>query len=256
MRPRDEKAVSEAVGYIIMVTIVFIAIGLVFTNFVPAADDTEVTEHTKNTERVFSVLQSNIYEIVENGVPSRGSEMRLKDGTLSTERDVSEMNVTIQTSSPPDIERFVGTTHVTYETGAGTLSYENGAIFRRTSTGDAVMIEEPRWRIQEEGPIIMPMVLARGAETVGGNQVVLMEASSTRRVARYRLDSANATDSEEVELEMQSPNAAGWNRYFEDLSAARVDSFDAAENELTVTIDDIDDRTLIYSETLIRMRLE
>jgi len=255
MTPRDEEAVSEVIGYILIVTVVFIAIGLVFANFVPAAGEAEVTEHTENTERVFSVLQSNVYEIVENGVPSRGSEMRLKDGTLSTERDVSGMNVTINVDGSPDIERFLGTTHVTYETDAGTLSYENGAVFRRTN-GNSVMIEEPRWRIEEDGPVILPMVLARGADTVGGDQAILIEASSTRRVSRYSLDSTNATDSEEVELEIESPNADGWNRYFEDLSAAEVDSFDADNDKLTVTIDDIGDRTLIYTETLVRMRLK
>ena len=254
MTQSDEKAVSEVVGYILMVAIVFIAIGMVFANFIPAADDAEVAEHTKNTERVFSVLQSNIYEMIENGVPSRGIEMRLKDGTLSTQRDTSQMNVTIDTGSDT-IERFPGTQHVTYETDAGTLSYENGAVFRRSGRGNSVMIEEPRWRIEEDGPVILPIVAASGSDTVSGNPVVLIEVSENQAVAQYRLDPANVTAAEEVEIEITSPNADGWNRYFEEVDGAEVDSFDEDENEVVVIIDDIDDRDLIYTETVIRMRL-
>jgi flagellin-like protein len=252
----DERAVSEVVGYILMLTIVFIAIGMVFANFVPAADDAEVAEHTKNTERVFSVLQSNIYEMIENEVPSRGAEMRLKGGTLSTDRDASRVNVTIDVDGSPDIERFPGTGHVSYETDSGTISYEGGAVFRRSNTGESVMIEEPRWRIQEDGPVILPMISTNGEETVGGDQVALMEATRNQRAAQYRLDPANATASEEVELEIDSPNADGWNRYFEELEAAEVDRFDEDENELVVIIDDIDDRTLIYTEAIITVRIK
>ena len=256
MTQRDEKAVSEVIGYIIMLTIVFIAIGLVFSNFIPAADEAEVSEHTKNTQRVFSVLQSNIYEIVENDVPSRGAEMRLKGGTLSTERDASSVNVTIDTPlGSGDIERFPGTEHVTYETDAGTISYEGGAVFRRSITGESVMIEEPRWRIEEDGPVILPMVTTNGGETISGNQVALIEATRSSRSTQYRLDSANATASQEVEIEINSPNADGWNRYFQDIDAVEVDSFDEEENELGVTIDDINDRTLIYTEAVITVRI-
>lgn len=254
MTPRRDEAISEVIGYIIMVTIVFIAIGLVFANFIPVADDAEVAEHAKNTERVFTVLQSNVYEIVENEVPSRGAEMRLKDGTLSTERETSRTNVTIYTGSD-DIERFTGTRHVTYETDSGTISYENGAVFRRSGSGNSVMLSEPRWHIEEDGPIIMPIVSAGGSDTVSGDEVALIEVTKNQRVEQFRLDSENATAADKVELEITSPNAEGWNRYFEELDEADVDSFDDDANEVVITIDDIDDRKLIYTETTIRMRI-
>ena len=255
MTPSDQEAVSEIIGYIVMVTIVFIAIGLVFANFVPAASDAEVREHTKNTERVFTVLQSNVYEIVENDVPARGAEMRLKDGTLSTERSETGVNVTIDVGGGKEIERFPSTQHVTYETDAGIVSYEGGAVFRRSGFGDSAMLEEPRWRIEEEGPVILPMVLARGGDTVGGDQVALIEASKNQGVAGYRLGPKNTTAAEEVEIEMASPNADAWNEYFQDTEGAEVESFDEDSNELTVIIDDIGDRTLIYTESVITMRI-
>lgn len=256
MTSGEEEAVSEIVGYIIMVTIVFIAIGLVFANFIPAADDAEVAEHTKNTQRVFTVLQANIYEIVENEVPSRGAEMRMKGGRLSTELETSRTNVTIDTPViSGDIERFTGTRHVTYETGSGTISYENGAVFRRSGDGRSVMISEPRWRIEEDGPIILPIVMAGGSDTVGGEEVALIEATKNQRVKQFRLDPENATAAQEVELEITSPNADGWNRYFENLEEADVDSFDEDANEVVVTISGIGGRNLIYTETTIRMRI-
>ena len=253
-RSNDEKAVSEVVGYVIMVTIVFIAIGIVFANFVPAADDAEVAEHTKNTERVFSVLQANIYEVVENEVPSRGAEMRLKGGELSTARDISRTNVTIE-GGGNEIERSTGTRHVTYETDAGTISYENGAVFRQAPDGTSVMIEEPRWRIKDEGSIILPMVSLGGSDTLGGDRVALIETTRNERVEQFRLDSTNATDARSVELEITSPNADGWNTYFDGLDAAEVVSFDDDENEIVVTLNGIDDQTLIYTQNVLRVRI-
>ncbi len=258
MRDNDKGAISEVIGYVIIVSVVFIAIGLVFTNVIPILDDTEQAEQTKNAERVFSVLQENVEEITKNEVPSRGTEIRLKDGRLTAMRDTSIINVTIESGAVPSgtpIERTIGTRHITYETEAGVLSYENGAVFRRDAQGNAAMLEEPDWRIKEDGPVIIPMVsLGGNTETVSGGVASILTTENSG-ISEFGLDTANATESEEVDLEIESPNAEAWKRYAEDLEGAEVVS--SSDDEVVIEIDglDIDDRTLIYTESSISLRI-
>jgi len=251
----DTGAISEVIGFVVVVSVVFIAIGLVFTSVIPILDDVEQAEQTKNTERVFSVLQENVEEITKNEVPSRGTEIRLGNGRLTAMRDTSIINVTIQsTAAPSDIERSIGTRHLTYETEAGVLSYENGAVFRRDKQGNSAMLEKPDWRVKEDGPVILPMVsLGGNTDTVSGGVATVLTTGSTR-VAGFGLDTANATEAEKVELKIESPNAEAWERYAEDLEGAEVDS--SSDDEVVIIIDDIDGRTLIYTERFISLRIE
>lgn len=255
---KDQEGVSEIVGYVIMLTIVLIAIGLVFANVVPVLDDTEETEHTKNSQRVFSVIQGNVGEIIENDVPSRGAEMSLKGGKLSVQQEATRLNVTINNTAGNEVynssdQLLPGSTlfirHITYDTDAGTVSYENGAVIRSDSNGNSVMLEEPRWRIEEDGPVILPMIATRGRGTLSGNQVALIQ---TTQVGRSSLDAQNATDVDTVELEMKSPNADAWNGYLEGEENVDVTSFEDGE---VVAVIDLNDQNLIYTENLITVRV-
>jgi hypothetical protein len=251
----DAKAVSEVIGYVVVVSVVLIAIGLVFVNVIPVLGDTEQAEQTKNAQRVFSVLQENVEEITRKGVPSRNTEIRLGDGRLTAMRDTSVINVTIETdvAGGTTVERSIGTRHLTYETEAGVISYENGAVFRRDTQGNAAMLEEPNWRVKEDGAVILPMVSLGGrTEAVSGGIATIVTTESTN-IAQFRLDNANATESTEVELEMESPNADAWKRYAKDLEGAEVAS--SSDGEVTILIDDIDDRALIYTEVFIGVRI-
>lgn len=246
----DTEAISEVIGYVVVVSVVFIAIGLVFINVIPILDDTEQAEQTKNVERVFLVMQENVEEMIEKQIPSRNTEIRLGDGTVTAMRDTSTINVTIETGivgSP--IERSIGTRHLTYKTESGIISYENGAVFRRDTQGNTAMLEEPNWRVKEDGPVILPMVSLGGStDTVSGGIATIVTTKSTN-IAPFRLDNTNATEADEVELEIESPNAEAWKRYAEDLEGAEVTS--SSDGEVNILIDNINDRTVIYTENLI-----
>lgn len=248
----NDRAVSEVIGFVIIVGIVFTSIGIVYFNAIPALEVAEDQEHTENSERVFSVLQYNINEISEKGIPKRGTEMRMKDGSLTTIDGVASINVTIDGSSGTyntskgDLEGPVGTNRISYETPTAKISYENGAVFRTSDDGEtAGMISEPGWRIKDEGPIIISQTAILGASSVAGDGIARIEAEAFR-------DTGNVTEadpSNEIEIRMNSTYAGAWARYFERQEG--VDSSDITGPtgyELTVEID-ASDQKIIYSET-------
>lgn len=248
----DDRAVSEVIGFIIIVGIVFTSIGIVYFNAIPALEVAENQQHTENSERVFSVLKYNLNEIAQKGVPERATEMRMKGGTLTTIDGVTRINVAIENSSveyntsEDELGGTVNTNRMSYKTSTAKIAYENGAVFRTSDDGEtAGMISEPGWRIEDEGPIILPQIAVLGASSVGGDGVARIESEELGRLGN--VTEPYPSDPYEIEIRINSTYANAWGRYFN-----RTDGVDSVtrpdEDELTVTIDASDQR-ILYSKT-------
>jgi hypothetical protein len=256
----DNKAVSEVIGFVLVLGIVFASIGIVYFNAIPALEVTENQEHTKNAERVFSVLQYNINDIAEKEVPERSTEMRMKGGTLTTVDGVTTINVTIENgssgveynTSDGDLGGPIGTNRISYETPAAKVAYENGAVFRTSDDGEtAGMISEPNWRIEDEGPIIISQVAILGASTVSGDGVSGITSEAFRKLGNFTQEDP----SNEIEIRMDSTYAGAWERYF-----VRQDGIDSSDvtrptgNKVNVEIDAAGQK-IVYSETEVSVEI-
>ena len=243
----SDRGVSEVIGYIIIMGIVFASIGTVYVNLFPILDDSRSYEHTKNAERVFSVLQSNIEELVENEVPKRGAEMRLKGGTLAVEGTNSSLNITVEDSGGDEIyNSTVNYNPISYETDTGRIVYENGAVMRSTSQGSA-MLDEPDWELEDDGAVILPQIPTFGRAEIAGDGTVLIEA--TRQSSGFT--NITSEGDRTVYLNVTSENRRAWESYLSSLGGIDPSDVDTPDSDTVTAEFEVDDgRTVIYSETI------
>lgn len=249
-----ESAVSEVIGYVIILGIVFLVFGLIFFNATALFSDTEDAERLENAQRSFTVLQSNVEEVVFGESPRKTTQVRLSGGSVSVGSERTRMILEVggeevrnRTLSP-----------IEYTFGDEGVTYENGAVFRQ-SVGDVAMASEPGWVIRDNtisrDIVSIPGIRTFGGGSVGGGSTVSVRTESAGDAFVVSNDTANTAN-----VTLVSENAVAWNRYFEDLedeNELTVDNrtYVPGDNrvELDMSIDS--DQTLIYVERPIRVRL-
>ena len=144
----NEKAVSEAIGFILILGIVISGIGLVTLYGYPVLVKEQSNTDVKNMERAMIVIQNDMKSLCFKNVPYKESTLQVSGGTLEV--------IGSTVGAKPEFEiSGAGFNTITFHPGAliyrsdrGTevITLENGAVMTRQedATGSA-MLAEPRW---------------------------------------------------------------------------------------------------------------
>jgi len=246
---KDESAVSEVIGYVIILGIVFVVFGLIFFNATTLFSETEETERLENAQRGLTVLQSNVEEIVFGDSPRRTTQVRLSGGSVSVGSQRTRVNLSVD----GEVVRNRTLSPIEYTFNDEGVSYENGAVFRRTLSG-TVMASEPGWVIRDD-MVSISTVRTFGGGSLGGESTVSVRTESAGDAFVVSNDTVNT-----VNVTLTSENAVAWNRYFEDLEAENAGTVDnvtyiPGDNRVRMDMSIDPDQTFVYVERPIRVRL-
>lgn len=146
---KNNEGVSEAIGFLIMFTIVLTGIAMVSLVGYPMLLETQISSDERNMEQAMIAIQNDMKILTFSNVPFRDSTIKVSGGTMTTIDNGSSGQkfsihddagiVNIPEYKPGEIQ---------YESDEGTavLTLMNGAIVRRNKFQDgSVMIAEPRW---------------------------------------------------------------------------------------------------------------
>ena len=237
-----DRGVSEVLGYVLIFALVTGTIAIVFTIGVGGLQDTQQAEQVNNVERAFDVFGHNLEHMHERQAPSRATEIRLIDGTLTYG---SSVNVTLEIDNEEEYSASVYPRPLEYHSDGGTeISYEAGAIFR--SDGDSnVMLSEPKFDIREDRtvlPVVRTMRTSGSVEQARGDQIVLVVGSHRGTIVNPSLvDGASESrepvpvENDVVTLTISTERADAWGRYFE--AQEHVTVVEVTDDEVVVTID-------------------
>jgi hypothetical protein len=164
----DERAQSEVIGYVIVASAVIVATGSVALFGVTALEDVREATITDNGEQAVQSIADDVNALVQGRALSRTTQVTLESGELETGDTVT---VTV-TAEGGDVGIPPGTTEtlvdgrefrpIVYESGGGTIVYENTMVVRRQQAGE-VAIEEPSFRVVElsgsETMTVVPVAL-------------------------------------------------------------------------------------------------
>jgi len=142
----DEKAVSEAIGFILILGLVLTGIALVTLYGYPVLVKEQSSTDVKNMERAMIVIQNDMKSLCFKNVPYKESTLQVSGGTLEV-IDAGDYGGHITVSNGTDPKEYpLGA--LTYRSDRGTevITLENGAVMTRQegATGSA-MLAEPRW---------------------------------------------------------------------------------------------------------------
>jgi len=142
----NEKAVSEAIGFILILGIVLTGIGLVTLYGYPVLVKEQSNADVRNMERAMIVIQNDMKSLCFKNVPYKETTLQVSGGTLEVIDSGDSGSTFTITHDGLDIPFSPGTLVYRSDRGTEVITLENGAVMTRQAdaTGSA-MLAEPRW---------------------------------------------------------------------------------------------------------------
>ncbi len=205
------RAQSELLGFLLIFAMVVLIIALVSATGFVGFNNAQEYQRSANAEGAFTALASNVDDVTRRGAPSRSTELRIADASLSVENERSSVEVRLD-GSKLDLGGNHETGSIVYDSGTGTtISYRSGALIREDD-GNSLLFREPDFVITEE-EVLLPIthLSPDGTSEVGG----------TSGVDVWTLDSgtevitADTPVADNVTIVFETPHVDAWTRYFE-----------------------------------------
>jgi hypothetical protein len=231
-----DRAVSDVVSFVLVFSLITLSVGTVSVVGLGSLQDARNAERINNGERAFDVLADNQRDIAHGGAPSRATEIKLAETTL-TLAGALDSSVTLadgtsvgSTESRPIVFRLAG--------DQGGLSrgvvYEMGAILR-VDPGGAVMQRPPPFHFDENRTVIHYVTLESETGEVqrrSGSTTVLVR---TEHGTTAMLSHTEPSDEVTISVDTEPRRATAWKRYFEDELAGMSSSCQPLDGSGEVT---------------------
>jgi type II secretory pathway pseudopilin PulG len=192
----DKRAVSDVIGFILIFSLISLAVGIVSLSGFAGLQDRQDAEQVNNAERAFEILANNVEDIYRRSAPRRATEIELAGARLSSgERTTVAVTITNldQNTYPPNV-KVLHPIRYTAPDGT-TLVYENGAVIREDPSGEAVMKREPNLVFSSSGgteTAVLPIVATSAASSIGGETTALIRTQSQGTAVLDRYDDPTA----------------------------------------------------------------
>ncbi|MDP2216240.1 MAG: hypothetical protein Q8J68_02995 [Methanolobus sp.] len=231
---RSEDAVSEMVDFSIILSIMLLATGIIVVAGAPLLENTQNMQHTENIRQGFEVLALNLNKVVQGKAPSQSVEMKMYGGSLSVTGE-SYMDIDLkvwnssanafETQSPGGKMRMVENNF--QDT---TISYENTGVWTKYSTGQSLMVSEPRFTYANN-VLVIPIAKIGGSTSISGSGLVRVTADSGRKtVEAYENVS-------QVNITVTSEYFEAWGRYLNESLLMPIVMVDADNKTINLSKD-------------------
>lgn len=144
----NEKAVSEAIGFILILGIVISGIGLVTLYGYPVLVKEQSNTDVRNMERAMIIIQNDMKSLCYKNVPYKETSLQVSGGTLevigATDGATPKFSISADGSEP--VEFSPGALVYRSDRGNEVITLENGAVMtRQEGSAGSAMLAEPRW---------------------------------------------------------------------------------------------------------------
>ena len=250
----DDRAVSEAVSYVLIFGLITTGTLLVALQGGPAITNTQDEQLAENVQRAAVLLQDRVNEMVRQQAPSREVSLDVQDIRVGVGgMEPARFNITATDTSGNSTQVVDTETDPVYiQKTAGnidlTAAYVNGAVLvgQRDRNETWTMSSRPSWAIRtsnstsEVRSIFMSTVATEGSSAVSGQGVgarILFE--------RISQEGESLAGTEEVEISVDSPRSDAWEEYLRRLngsiSGGSLTTPSTPGGKVTLVIDEFED---------------
>ena len=174
---KDESGVSEAIGFILIFTIVILGISIVTLYGYPVLADAKINSDEKIMEQNMIVLQNDVKILTRNNVPYRDTTIGVSGGSIfvtnSTEAENEGgehfiLNYSYEDGTPGSTTYYPGSLEFVSDEGTAVVSVANGAVVKRQQDlSGSVMVSDPRWFYDEnEDTLVIFMTSLNSIQTM------------------------------------------------------------------------------------------
>lgn len=224
-----ERGQSEVVGFLLIFTLVILAISLVGITAFTGLNNAQEFQETTSTEQAFVVLADNVDDIAREGAPSRGTEISLSEASISL-GETEEINITVAGKTT-----HIQTQPIIYDSRDDTsISYSSGLLVREDGE-NALLFQQPKFVLTDE-TVILPIIATTAAQdtTIAGTTDVQVEARSNGTAV---LAADNFESSTDVTIEVTSSRVESWAEY---LDSTGADCSDVNDETVECHIDSVE----------------
>ncbi|AZH24988.1 DUF7289 family protein [Haloplanus aerogenes] len=212
----DDRAVSDVLSFILVFSLITASVGIVTVVGLGSLQDARNAERIDNGERAFEVLADNHRDIAHGGAPSRATEIKLAETTL-TLADPSDSNVTLSDGTAVGSTESRSVTFGTAGDGSALsrgVVYELGAVFR-VDRGGAAMRRAPPFQFDENRTVLHYVTLESRTGQIqrqsGSTTVLVRSVRGTTTLISH----TEPTNEVTITVETEPRRAEAWKRYFE-----------------------------------------
>ena len=218
----DRSGVSPVIGIILILSIVMVSVGIIYTTGIPFIDTMKYNTQVSNAQNSFSVLQNDVLEIINGPVTGAGmgriTKVEMGGGSIFVEPNNTEIQIDHSDGSIP--VAVPGT--ITYMYKSRSVVFENGAVFSKYTTS-SFMEMDPLIYASDLGSgnigLMIHIINVTGANSsTGGDGTGKIRTSFEDRVNLY---SGEVTS---VNITISSQNNDSWERYFNDFNDTLSDT--------------------------------
>ena len=170
---KSEDAVSETIGYSLLLGILVFSVAFTVAISYPELSETKESSYNEIASQALSVFASKNSMAAFGVSPSQLTRIELGGGTLTARKESDnwmKINVTNSTGYAVIIlNQSLG--RVDYTFGDTIISYEGGGLFRKYPSGDAVMVSPPQFHYNGE-TLTLPLIIVNNSLSTGGKGVV------------------------------------------------------------------------------------
>ncbi len=225
---RNNAAVSETLGYILLFAIVTLSMGVIYAIGYPALQSNIDANVFESTEQNFIVLQSNMDRVAFDQTPVKVLQMKLQESTLSASNSSS---ITISYDSNTT---YYTAGEIEYLRKDNTITYEMGGVFKHYPPDSSVMVSKPSiytGTINNVNSTTIGIVSVSGNESVSGNGI----ATITMKNNESQMSASSGTS--DLTVNLSSRYAPEWEKFLDEngfeiinsnssvVSAVRKDTF-------------------------------
>ncbi len=159
----DKNALSDVVGFILLLSVVATAIGFTLVMSMPELLRSQDEAQYQNIEQAFTVLDSHTSKAQYSNYLSQTTEMKLAGGTVYVNE--TDSSIVVMLSNTPVYSGYLGTIH--YIINGHDIGYQCGGIWESYESGGSVMLSAPDFNYKHE-TLTLPIMQIRGNGSASG----------------------------------------------------------------------------------------
>jgi len=222
MMIESDDAVSEVLGYSLILGIVVISVGLMTVSSFPILSDLKDSVFMETSLESLSIVDGRISMVAYGTTPSQPSRFDLNGGKMIIGNE-TDSRVTIKVANSSGVwneifNKSLG--KLEYVVGDQKIGYEDGGLFRKYPEGNTVMITPPEFTFNG-GTLTFPIIRIEGNDSISGKGVITINAILNKYppviiYPNVSNNSLNPIFDKQVNITIKSEYYKAWAKYVEE----------------------------------------
>ncbi len=225
----SEKAVSEVVGYAIILGISITGVAMITLVGMPSIYKLQDMTVVKDVEQAFTLSSSKASSTLIGDAPMRMAKINLGGGTVTVEPNSTGKESYMVIRSANNTFNFtIPMGKVKYTYGDRIVAYEGGGVWSKYPSGGSVMVFPPEFHYDGR-TLMLPVINVNGNATVGGKGTAAVVFKKNSTLVQFpnttytnRTNPLNYSNTGVVYLNITSDFYDAWAEYARSLSFTRV----------------------------------